>query len=321
MTPQELDTLRRELPPFHSAAARPPLLDKLCTFYGIDFHARGAGVSHHCGTVTSGEYTLAVHRWLTPDACANLLLMHGYFDHTGLFGKLIGWALEAGCNVLMFDLPGHGLSSGEPAAISDFSEYSRAMDDVLRAAGTPEHGMPALPWWVMGQSTGCAAITEYARHCDWAFDAAVLLAPLVRPAAWPLVKLGHTIAGGWRDSVPRRFTNNSTDEAFLAFIRADPLQSHHTSLRWVGALRRWLRGLALSDLGVGPVLVVQGDDDGTVDWRYNLGAIQKLYPGTHVLMLEGAGHQLANEALPYRQRYLAAVRAYLADCGIFLRAP
>ena len=27
-------------------------------------------------------------------------------------------------NVLIFDLPGHGLSSGEPAVIDDFSDYS-----------------------------------------------------------------------------------------------------------------------------------------------------------------------------------------------------
>lgn len=315
MTPRELDTLRRALPPYDGGAARPSLLDDFCAFYGIDFHRSLPGVSHHCGTVASGDYTLATHRWLVDGARANLLLMHGYFDHTGLFGKLIGWALASKCNVLMFDLPGHGLSSGEPAAIDDFACYSRAMADVMAVAG-----LPALPWWAMGQSTGCAAITDFARRYDWPFDAAVLLAPLVRPMAWALVRLGHTVAGPWRDTVPRRFTDNSTDRDFLAFIRADPLQARRTPLRWVGALRRWLQELELNDLGVGPVFVVQGDNDGTVDWRYNLGAIERLYPGTHVLMLEGAGHQLANEAPAYREQYLAAVRGYLADCGIQLPA-
>lgn len=314
MTPQELDSLRRELPPFDGGAAPPPLLETFCAFYGVDFHARMAGVAHRAGTVQSGGFTLAVHRWLVPDARANLLLLHGYFDHTGLFGKLIGWALESGCNVLMFDLPGHGLSSGEPAAIDDFAHYSLAMHDVMPVAAMP----PELPWWAMGQSTGCAAITDYARRFAWPFDAAVLLAPLVRPVAWRWVKVAHTLARGWRDSVPRRFSNNSTDEAFLAFIRNDPLQARRTSLRWVGALRRWLQALELADLGVGPVFVVQGDDDGTVDWRYNLQAIEKLYPGTHVMMLEGAGHQLANESNAYRQQYLAAVSAYLANGGILL---
>ncbi|MBT8062099.1 MAG: alpha/beta hydrolase, partial [Gammaproteobacteria bacterium] len=261
-----------------------------------------------------------VHRWLVPDARANLLLVHGYFDHTGLFGKLIEWALAAGCNVLMFDLPGHGLSSGEPAAIDDFAQYSLAIHDVLSCAGTPGSGMPDLSWWAMGQSTGCAAITDYARHYDWPFDAAVLLAPLVRPVAWGLVRIGHALAGRWRRSVPRRFTANSTDSAFLEFIRNDPLQARHTSMRWVGALRRWLAELELTDLGLGPVFMVQGDNDGTVDWRYNLKAIVQLYPGTQVLMLPGAGHQLANETAAYRRQYLTAVRAYLADCGIHLDA-
>jgi len=315
LTPEQLDALRRQLPAFDSGAERPALLDTLCEFYSIDFHARMPGVSHECGTLPSGDYTLAVHRWLVPKARANLLLMHGYFDHTGLFNKMIGWALAHGCNVLMFDLPGHGLSSGEPAAIEDFAQYSLAMDNALSNVD-----MPSLPWWAMGQSTGCAAITDYARRYDWPFAGAVLLAPLVRPRAWGLVKLGHTVAGPFRDSVPRTFTDNSPDTAFLKFIREDPLQAHATSLRWVGALRRWLRGLKLADLGVGPVFVVQGDDDGTVDWRYNLTAIDKLYPGTHILMLEGAGHQLANESVAYREQYLAAVRAYLAHQGILLPA-
>jgi lysophospholipase len=271
-------------------------------------------VEHRAGTVRSGSYVLAVHAWCQPGAQSNLLLVHGYFDHTGLFSKLIAWALAHQCNVLIFDLPGHGLSTGEPAAINTFGEYSCAIADVLDAVD-----MPSLRWWVMAQSTGGAALIDFARHASWPFAATVLLAPLVRPVGWLRVSLGHRLLGNRLDSVPRKFAVNSSDKAFLAFLQRDPLQSKRISMRWVAALRNWLHELPRDDLGVGPALVVQGDADATVDWRYNLPVIQKLFPGSDIVMLPGAGHQLANESLEIRSDYLRHVEIWLAGCGIALR--
>ena len=279
----------------------------------MDFTALMPQVAYQAGQLRSGEFTLAVHQWRQPDARANLLLVHGYFDHSGLFNKLIAWALAHRCNVLIFDLPGHGLSSGEPAVINDFGDYSRAIDTVLRATS-----LPALPWWVMAQSTGGAALIDYARKYAWPFAATVLLAPLVRPARWASVSAAHRLLAPFVPSVERKFAANSSDREFLDFLKRDPLQSRRTSLRWVGALRRWLRELPRRDLGVGAVLVIQGDADATVDWRYNVGFVSALFPGSRVEYLHGAGHQLANEAESYRRTYLASVVAWLAECGIAL---
>ena len=309
--PGRLEELRRELPSFGSGASPPALLDEFCRYYGIDFMQRGSALEYTAGKVESGEFSLAVHYWSRPGASSNLLLVHGYLDHTGLFGKLIGWALEHGCNVLAFDLPGHGLSSGEPAAIDDFAHYSRAIADVLDAAS-----LPPLPLWVMAQSTGGAALVDYAGRYPWPFAATVLLAPLVRPAGWRGIRIGHVLLRHFTDNVPRKFAVNSTDRAFLQFLRADPLQSHRISLRWVGALQRWLGALEHRDLGVGPALVIQGEADETVDWRYNMGVIGRLFPGSRVQYLPGAGHQLANEAEEFRNLYLNEVAAWLAGSGI-----
>ena len=57
---------------------------------------------------------------------AHILLLHGYYDHTGsikLCHSLFG---TKGFHVLTFDLPGHGLSTGERAVISDFSITPKA---------------------------------------------------------------------------------------------------------------------------------------------------------------------------------------------------
>lgn len=120
------------------------------------------------------------------------------------------------------------------------------------------------------------------------------------------------------DSVPRTFAENSSDIEFLAFVRTEPLQSHQISLRWVGALRLWLRALKHRDLGVGPALIIQGDEDGTVDWRYNVGVVRKLFPSSRVEYLSGAGHHLANEIEGYRGEYLGHTVAWLSEYGIEL---
>jgi lysophospholipase len=217
--------------------------------------------------------------------------------------------------VLIFDLPGHGLSSGEPAVIDDFADYSRAIADVMAAARLPQ-----LPLWVMAQSTGGAALADYARRYPWPFTAAVLLAPLIRTARWHLVRGAHELLHRVAASVPRGFAANSADQEFLAFVKSDPLQSDRVSLRWLSALRRWIADLDYADLGVGPALVIQGEGDTTVDWRYNLGVYRQLFPGSRVKYLPGAGHHLANESEDFRREYLEAVAAWLDERGVPLLA-
>ena len=313
MTPDQLRELRDKLPPFAEEAPPSPLMQQFCSFYGIDFEARWPQLRHRVGTLSSKACSLAVHLWQQPGASSNLLLVHGYFDHTGLFGKLVEYGLSRNCNVLIFDLPGHGLSSGDPAVIDDFGAYGRAIADVLYKVPLPE-----LPLWVMGQSTGCAALVEYARNYPWPFAAVIMLAPLVRPAGWLSVRMAHTLLQPFVDSVPREFRENSSDREFLEFVQRDPLQSNRISLRWVKALRRWLAALPQDDLKAGPALVLQGDADGTVDWRYNITVIEKLFPGSTVELLPGAGHHLANESITQREQYLALVDAYVASRGVSL---
>ncbi len=313
LSPRQLQTLRSQLPLFGTGST-PALARRFCQFYGIDFAERLPRVEYKVGRVESASYNLAIHSWIQPGATNNLLLVHGYFDHTGLFGKLAEWALTRGCNVLSVDLPGHGLSTGEPAVIDDFGDYSRAIADGLAVAN-----LPALPLWTMAQSTGGAALVDYAAKYDWPFSATVLLAPLVRPARWFAIKAAHTLLSRLVDYVPRTFGPNSADRDFLEFVKADPLQSHRVSLRWLGALRRWLGSLRLADLGVGPALIIQGESDLTVDWQYNVGVISRLFPASRIVYLPGAGHHLAGESDEYRDRYLAEVSTWLTAKGIQLQ--
>ncbi len=303
MTPEQLATLRAGLPPLAGAAPPGEALQAFAQFYGLDFSAEFPGLDYRAGSVDSGPYRLAAHRWQLPAARANLLIIHGYMDHTGLFGKLVRFGLAQNCNVVIFDLPGHGLSTGAEASIDEFTAYSAAIAAVLEAVDEPD----SLPWLALAQSTGGAALVEFARHHDWPFARTALLAPLLRPAGWRQMRFARRLMAPCVKDIARRYSQNTADTDFLAFQRADPLLTRRIPLAWIAALERWLAGLVIEDLGAGPVLLVQGDNDHTVDWRWNLPRYQRLFPGSEVFMVPGAGHQLANEAEPIRRTYQAAV--------------
>ncbi len=299
--------IRSSLSPLADARVAAPAALGFWSDYGLAAKTLSPDVHYRAGTVTSADFTLVAHSWEQPGATCNLLIVHGYFDHSGLYGRLIENGLARGCNVLAFDLPGHGLSSGDRGVIGNFREYGDAIAAVMAAAG-----LPHLPWWVMAQSMGAAALIEYARGYEWPFRAAVLLAPLVRPAGWFGIVAAHRLIGRVVSSVRREFAENSSDADFLDLVKADPLQSRRVPVAWVSALRHWVRSLPRDGLGVGPALVIQGDDDGTVDWRYNLPVIERLFPGSRIERVPGGGHHLANEASGLRDRYLQVANAYVA---------
>lgn len=306
MNSEQLAKLRESLPAFGPAATMPDAFSTYLKFYELDFASARPGLEHSAGLIPSGEFQLLTHCWLQPGATHNLLLVHGYFDHSGIYDKLIAWGLEQRCNVLIFDLPGHGLSSGDRAQIDDFQDYAVAIAAVLDAVKLPD-----LPLYAIGQSTGCAALMEYARHNPWSFTRAAFLAPLVKPAGWLGVRIAQTLMSPFAETVARKFNQNSSDLHFLEFIRSDPLQCHRVSLRWIGALKRWLKSLPIADLGVGPILVIQGEKDGTVKWPYNVKAVGQLFPHSEFFYLPEAGHQLANESAGIRHDYYRELEGYL----------
>ncbi len=277
-------------------------------YYGLDFSAEYPQLQHRLGYLQSGDHRLALQTWVQPGAAGTVYLVHGYFDHVGLYSHLVRYGLHRGSNVVAFDLPGHGLSTGPRAEINDFAEYRQAMLDVL--AATAE--LPTSRQ-VIAQSTGGAAVMDFLQCAGQpeAFDAVVLLAPLVWPHGWRGIHLSYLLLHQFVDAVPRRFAENSQDPGFLEFLRTDPLQHDRIPTCWVGALRHWLKAFLARPPCDVPVLVVQGDNDGTVDWRRNLPELRKRFPNARIDMLPTGMHHLVNESRPVRERMLATISDYL----------
>ena len=284
--------------------------------YSINFTNKNDQIKHGFGYVEAAGFNIAAHYWLPPNPRGTLIVVHGYYDHVGIFKHPIDFALGHNLAVLAFDLPGHGLSSGEPAVIDSFNEYGDTVAEILQQSAVI---MPQ-PLYAIGQSTGCAALLNYLwRHVHAKnevdpFIKLALCSPLVLPRAWRSWHVGrhvYAILHHFIQRISRNFSTNSHDPLFLDFIRhQDPLQANYLSLRWIGAMKAWHEMFLKVSILHKNILVVQGTNDMTVDWRYNLPLIKRKLPNTEIVYIEDARHQLVNESESYRSNVFTAIEKY-----------
>jgi len=326
--------------PSHSVQT---LIDDYLSHYNIDFVSQGMAAYHtiwkthisssNTPSLSVNSHTIVQHYWTpvkpvtqTTDndvpPAGVFIICHGYFDHTGLYGQLIERLLQKNYCIISFDLPGHGLSSGDRADIDSFDRYRDALHQVIRdvphiIAQSPFEHSPALPIDVIGQSTGCAVISNYLlthqrshlRHC-------ILLAPLVRSHHWRLLRWLYFALKPFISSIPRAFPSSSHNKAFTDFLQYDdPLQSKRVYLQWLGAMEEWyqtINTLPSNRQHSAPLLIIQGMNDNTVDWQYNLPAIKRCFPNSQLTYIPEAKHHLVNETEEYWQQVKAIMDAYLS---------
>ena len=298
-------------------------------YYGIDLENQLAGVQHRFGVIDSGNYRIASHLFEQDGAKGTFFVLHGYYDHVGLFGHILTFFLQQGYNVLAFDLPGHGLSSGEPATIADFSVYTQILADILKACTD----RLAKPWHGYGQSTGCAILTDYLLNHELLtheplthelltherltgeqpeLDKVIFSAPLVRPWMWPLSRFQLYLARPFIKQLPRTFTDNSRDPDFLKKAHSDPLAPKVLPTQWVSAMDRWIRKIErYRQKSPYKPLIIQGTCDRTVDAKYNIAKLRQLFTDPEVLMLKDARHHLPNELEETRKKYTEWLSSYI----------
>lgn len=257
---------------------------------------------HLAGRIEVGGIDIMVQQWRHPAAQGTAILVHGYYDHVGLYGSLVQFCLAQGLNVVCFDLPGHGLSGGDEAAIDEFQQY----DDVLQAVLQNVQLHASGPLYAFGQSTGGAILIHYLlsrqlNPSNSPFQAVTLFAPLVRPVGWRKGKILHGLLHRFVPRLKRHFKPNSADAVFLRFVaESDPLQPRYLSVRWVGALKRWIHFIERQPASDIALHIIQGDHDQTVDWRYNVPFLKEKFPQHTVTMIAGGQHHLVNESATLR---------------------
>ena len=278
-------------------------------FYGLNFN----DVQHIFGTFKSQEQLLVGQLFKIKNPKGTIVILHGYFNHIGQLNLLIEYLTSKGFSVACFDLPGHGISSGERVAIDDFSQYSKSLASFMAEI----KGILPGPYHFIGHSTGAIAVLDSllgAEKVD--FDKIILAAPLVHSVQWELSKIGSSEKISFITSIPRVFRKNSSDKAFLDFQKnKDPLQSKTLTLKWIRALYSWNEKIAELSASPKSLLVIQGDKDTTVDWQYNMSFIEEKFPNAEIKMIENARHELFNESSKLRKEVFAEIYRYLTCFG------
>lgn len=277
-------------------------------YYDINFEDKYEGVEHYFGFLSCHRFEVVCHYYTVPEPEGSCFIVHGFYDHSGLYRHLINYCLERNLNVIIYDLPGHGLSTGERASISDFEHYQTVFQAVIGFFSRAT----AQPFYMVGQSTGAAIIMEYLlNNRQINFTKAVFLAPLLKPSSWWQSSMLYELCKYFIKYLPRNFSNNSSDKRFLHFIKhEDPLQPQFTDLKWVGALKKWIKRFSTHPSCHYQPLIIQGKSDTTVDWRVNIPLIEQKFPKSKVLCLEKAGHQLVNETEELRDKVFSAIDFY-----------
>ncbi|MBR9882180.1 MAG: alpha/beta hydrolase [Oceanospirillales bacterium] len=309
--------IREQLPhEFHCHWNPSHSLEAYLRHYGLDRLVSKSDYS--IARLVAGFSEVVVQRFRQRErARGTVLLVHGYMDHAGLARPLADYLFEHGWDVLLYDLPGHGLSDGAPHAVDDFFHYAEQLSGLISKQ------MPALtePLTLVGHSTGGAIITTLLLRApetrDWPLTRPVLLAPLLRPTHWQSIRRKYRWLRPWLRRVRRVYQHNSHDRDFLTFIRRrDPLQHPWIPVRWIGAMLSWIDWIEQQPSSAFCPLIIQGTEDATVEWRHNLDVFGRLFPGGEQCLVESGRHNLINEARRWRSQVFGRLLQQLErDCA------
>ena len=275
-----------QLPPFslqtgEQSGVLAPALQEYADYYSLPFPTD----EYWFGYIESGDYLCAAHLALPKGSLkGTVVLVHGFLSHFGFYQDLVPLLLADGWAIAGIDLPGHGLSTGTPTAIEDFSAYGTAIDSLL----TRIEGLAPRPWRAIGHSMGAAGLLEYRLGGGREPEGYIFIAPLVRSTMYGLSQFGFALMQPFVDTLPRVYQKTTSDAAYLEFKEFhDPLQSDQVDPSWVRALFAWNGRIEESELPSMDLAIIQGDKDRVVDFRYNLEFLTSHIPGARVWMIPG----------------------------------
>jgi len=260
-------------------------------------------------TGTTEDRQIALMSWEPATSVGTVLIVHGYMDHIGLYGHLIRDLLSRQLTVLCFDAKGHGLSAGKPCSISHFSEYVDRLTEIVGIAQEhftgPLHGI--------GQSMGGAVLIKHLINhsptTPYPFATLNLLAPLLQPWGWNQSRRLYHLSRWFVKSIKRVFRPSSWDKEFLAFLKdTDPMQPRRVPTDWVGAMDEWINEFKQLPISQFPLHIIQGNNDKTLDWVYNLEQFKHKFPSSSLSVIDTANHHLVNESEVLRNEIFAALK-------------
>jgi alpha-beta hydrolase superfamily lysophospholipase len=233
-------------------------------------------------------------------ARGELVIVHGFGEHSGRYGPLSDYLVKQRYSVTSYDHRGHGLSDGVPGHVESFSEYEYDLESVIAGVrARDESGVLFL----IGHSMGGLILLRYLAKTTHQFAGAVLSAPLLGVAIQvPAHKM--MIARVGARFAPRMRLGNEIDPAMLSrdpevgrAYAADPLVNKMVSMRWFSEAKVAMEEAAswAPEVKV-PILVMHGTADKLADCETTRKVFEALGSADKELEIyQGYYHELFNE--------------------------
>ena len=255
--------------------------------------------------------------------------------------ETIGDLSNRGFGSVIFDLRGQGgserlVSDPQRGYIDDFSQYVADIEPLFQQVILPDcRG----PYFILAHSTGALVALLATPLLTNRVQRMVLVAPLLAPTGLPisaanacrLASLMHALglgtvylSGGPRWREPPPFATNVLTTDPDRYARNVDIYRHHPELSIGGATASWVRAACEASRRVQhpdfvarlniPSLIVAASADQVVDSHAIEHFATRLRAGS-LVMIDGARHEILQEADIYREQLLAAFDAFVPGSG------
>jgi alpha-beta hydrolase superfamily lysophospholipase len=264
-------------------------------------------------TATDG-LRLYLRRHEHADARAEVLITHGFGEHSGRYGALTDHLVNHGYSVTAYDHRGHGLSDGLPGHVESFAEYD---EDLARLIGSVRSRSQTKCLFLIGHSMGGLIALRYAAQKSGTLTGAVISAPLIEVAV-PVPARKLMIARVGARMAPRMRLDNEINPSYLSrdpevgrAYSTDPLVNRKVSPKWFAEATRAMQEVAEWGPRITlPLLVMHGTDDRLASVDATKRMFDRLASADKELVIyPGFYHELFNE--PEKQDVFDRVTEWL----------
>jgi acylglycerol lipase len=264
-------------------------------------------------TATDG-LRLYLRRHELANARGEILIAHGFGEHSGRYGALTDHLVNYNYSVTAYDHRGHGLSDGLPGHVESFGEYD---EDLAKLISSVRSRSQAKSLFLIGHSMGGLIALRYAARKGGALSGAIISAPLIEVAV-PVPAHKLMIARVSARIAPRMRLNNEINPSNLSrdpevgrAYAADPLVNRKVSGKWFAEATRAMQEVAeWAPRITTPLLVMHGTDDRLASVHATRRMFERIEsPDKELVIYPGFYHELFNE--PEKQDVFERVTEWL----------
>jgi lysophospholipase len=267
-------------------------------------------------------------------ARGTVVLLQGRNESIEKYYETIRHFTARGLWVATFDWRGQGLSDrllNNPLRghVRKFGDYETDLSTFLETVVLPE---TRLPFCVVAHSMGALIALSMAPQLTNRIERMVLTAPFIELSDQPVpnwtIRLGsrmmRMLALGWvgtaRDSFPKPYAGNPLTTDIERFTRNQTLHTVHPELRlgppsvgWINEMLRAIERVGrfehLDRIKVPTLLIGAGND--RIVAAHAVESLGNRFRAGRAIIIDGARHELLQEADRYRLPTLAAIDAFI----------